>query len=151
MVEQIAGDELAAADGETLTATGFHRLGPWDDEPADPQEDRFDQLDDVVGTTSLAFLGLTVACARCHDHKFDALSMHDYYRLVAVFNPLRRPARGRTELDLPAGTRAELARQKERDRWLRVLAPASLTSPVHAAAQARLLHDVPDLPRGYVL
>src|SRR5262249_6941358 len=49
--EQIAGDELTDATAETVIATGFHRLGPWDDEPADPKTDRFDQLDDIVSTT----------------------------------------------------------------------------------------------------
>ena len=73
-------------------ATGYYRLGPWDDEPADPKQDRFDQLDDMVGTTSEVFLGLTLACARCHNHKFEPLTALDYYRMVAVFNPLERPA-----------------------------------------------------------
>jgi hypothetical protein len=121
IVEQLAGDELPDANGDTLLATSFLRLGPWDDEPADPKEDRFDQLDDMVTTTSQVFLGLTLGCARCHNHKFDALSMLDYYRMVAIFNPLRRPTRGRQELDLPAGTRAELARLAERDRHIAAL------------------------------
>src|SRR5439155_23898660 len=56
--EQIAGDELPDASEETLLALGYNRLGPWDDEPADPQEDRFDQLDDIVSTTAHTFLGL---------------------------------------------------------------------------------------------
>ena len=102
VLEQIAGDELADASAETIIATGFNRLGPWDDEPSDPEQDRFDQLDDIVRTTSQTFLGLTLGCARCHNHKFDALTMHDYYRMVAVFNPLKRPQNGRTERDLPA-------------------------------------------------
>ncbi len=103
------GDELHDANAETMIATGYHRLGPWDDEPADPLEDRFDQLDDLVSTTSQVFLGLTLGCARCHNHKFEPLTMHDYYRMVAIFSPLKRPTHGRTELDLPAGTRAEIA------------------------------------------
>jgi hypothetical protein len=101
VLEQIAGDELADASVETIIATGFNRLGPWDDEPADPEQDRFDQLDDIVRTTSQTFLGLTLGCARCHNHKFDALTMHDYYRMVAVFDPLKRPQNGRIELAQP--------------------------------------------------
>jgi mono/diheme cytochrome c family protein len=97
-VEQIAGDELPEASAETNIATGFLRLGPWDDEPADPPTDRYDQLDDIVSTTSQAFLGLTIGCARCHDHKFEPLSTVDYYSMVAVFNPLIRPRKERTEL-----------------------------------------------------
>jgi hypothetical protein len=106
-LEQIAGDELADANADTIIATGFNRLGPWDDEPADPEQDRFDQLDDIVRTTSQAFLGLTLGCARCHNHKFDALTMHDYYRMVAVFSPLKRPQRGRKELARPAVCRQQ--------------------------------------------
>ena len=107
VMEQLAGDELADTDRETMIATTFYRLGPWDDEPADPQQDRFDQLDDMVRTTSQVFLGLTMGCARCHNHKFEAISMHDYYRMVAIFNTLKRPQSGRTELDVPVGTRQE--------------------------------------------
>lgn len=97
VMEQIAGDELPDATVETHIATGFLRLGHWDDEPADPAADRYDQLDDIVSTTGQAFLGLTIGCARCHDHKFEPLSTRDYYSLVAVFNPLVRPRDGRTE------------------------------------------------------
>ncbi len=115
VLEQLAGDELAETSTETAIATGFYRLGPWDDEPADPKQDRFDQLDDMVRTTSQTFLGLTLGCCRCHDHKFDALTMHDYYRIVAIFNPLSRPRNGRRELDSPAGSRAQLEALELRD------------------------------------
>jgi hypothetical protein len=154
ILEQLAGDELPDADAETMIATGFLRLGPWDDEPADPKEDRFDQLDDMVNATSQAFLGMTLACARCHDHKFEALTMHDYYRMVAVFNPLRRPTRGRTELDLPAGTRAELDRQAERDRHLAKLRRAAVPhagAALRHAVAAAVRQAIPDLPRGYFM
>ena len=116
ILEQIAGDELPEASADTLIATGFQRLGHWDDEPADPDTDRFDQLDDMVATTSQVFLGLTLGCARCHDHKFEPLSTRDYYSMVAVFRPLDRPRNGRTELTLPAGSPAELAALASRDR-----------------------------------
>ena len=111
VVEQIAGDELPEGDHtpENLIATGYYRLGPWDDEPADPKQDRYDQLDDLVNTTSEVFLGLTLGCARCHNHKFEPLSMHDYYRMVAIFEPLKRPVNGRTERTLPLGTKAQIA------------------------------------------
>lgn len=81
--EQLAGDELPEVTTETLTATGFYRLGIWDDEPADPLQARFDEYDDIVTTISQGFLGLTINCARCHDHKIDPLPQTDYYRLVA--------------------------------------------------------------------
>ncbi len=115
ILEQLAGDEIPDSNAETLTATGYYRLGPWDDEPADPAEDRFDQLEDIVSTTSQAFLGLTLGCARCHNHKFEPLLARDYYSMVAVFNGLERPRNGRSEVDLPAGTPAELERQAVRD------------------------------------
>ena len=119
--EQLAGDELPDASDETLVATGYYRLGPWDDEPADPKQDRFDQLDDMVGTTSEVFLGLTLACARCHNHKFEPLSALDYYRMVAIFNPLERPVNGRTERDLPSGSPSQVAAEAERDRRIEAI------------------------------
>ena len=116
ILEQLAGDELPDASAETLMATGYYRLGPWDDEPADPAQDRFDQLDDIVRTTSQVFLGVTLGCARCHDHKFDPLTAEDYYSMVAILNPLKRPQDGRADLDLPAGSRAEFEAVAARDR-----------------------------------
>lgn len=81
--EQIAGDELPAPNAETLTATGFYRLGIWDDEPADPALARMDEFDDLVTTIGQGVLGLTMNCARCHDHKIDPIPQKDYYQLVA--------------------------------------------------------------------
>ena len=98
-----------ATNAAAQIATTFLRLGTWDDEPADPKVDRYDQLDDVLGTAATAFLGITLRCARCHDHKFEPFSQADYYRMLAVFEPLKRPQEGRTEMDRPVGTEAELA------------------------------------------
>jgi hypothetical protein len=105
--EQIAGDELDNSDAAAQIATTFLRLGTWDDEPADPAVDRYDQLDDVLGTTATAFLGLTLRCARCHDHKFEPFTQKDYYQMLAVFEPLKRPQNDRTDLDRIVGTEAE--------------------------------------------
>ncbi|MEW5979577.1 MAG: PSD1 and planctomycete cytochrome C domain-containing protein [Acidobacteriota bacterium] len=116
VLEQLAGDELPDAGAETLIATGFYRLGPWDDEPADPKSDRYDQLDDIVSTTAQVFLGLTLGCARCHDHKFEPLTQTDYYGMVAIFSGLQRPRNGRTELDLPIGPPDEVEAEIARDR-----------------------------------
>jgi len=118
LLEQLAGDELPDANADTMTALGYYRLGPWDDEPADPLEDRFDQLDDIVSTTSQVFLGLTLGCARCHNHKFEPLTTLDYYRLAAIVNPLQRFQAGRTDLDAPVGSAAELAALAERDKQI---------------------------------
>jgi hypothetical protein len=109
VTEQLAGDELPGADAESRVATTFLRLGTWDDEPANPRVDRYDQLDDVMGVSATAFLGLTIRCARCHDHKFEPFSQADYYRMLAVFEPLVRPQDGRTELDRPVGSDSEIA------------------------------------------
>jgi hypothetical protein len=83
--EQLAGDELDEVTPETLTATGYYRLGIWDDEPADRPLARYDVLDGIVSTTSQVVLGMTVGCARCHDHKKDPIPQRDYYRLLAFF------------------------------------------------------------------
>jgi hypothetical protein len=109
LTEQLAGDEIEGSDATAQIATTFLRLGTWDDEPAEPAVDRYDQLDDVLGTAATAFLGITLRCARCHDHKFEPFSQVDYYRMLAVFEPLKRPQNDRADLDRPVGTEAELA------------------------------------------
>lgn len=87
--EQLAGDEIDNPTPESLTATGYYRLGLWDDEPADRELARFDELDDLITTTSQAFLGLTVNCSRCHDHKIDPIPQKDYYSMAAFFSNIR--------------------------------------------------------------
>jgi len=82
--EQLAGDELDQVTQETLTATGYYRLGIWDDEPADPLQAKYDELDDIIMTTGQVMLGLTINCARCHDHKIDPIPQKDSYSLVAM-------------------------------------------------------------------
>ncbi|TWU04680.1 PSD1 and planctomycete cytochrome C domain-containing protein [Stieleria varia] len=86
--EQLAGDELDHVTTETLTATGFYRLGIWDDEPVDAEQARFDGLDDIIMTTGQAFLGLTMNCARCHDHKIDPIPQADYYSMLSFLEDL---------------------------------------------------------------
>ena len=83
--EQLAGDELEKVTDDSIIATGYYRLGIWDDEPADPLQAQFDQFDDIITTTSQVMLGLTVGCARCHDHKIDPIPQTDYYGLLAFF------------------------------------------------------------------
>jgi len=155
LMEQLAGDELPDASADTLIALGFNRLGPWDDEPADPKEDRFDQLDDIVNATSLVFMGTTLACARCHDHKFEALTALDYYRMVAIFHPLARPSLGRMELDLPVGPREAVTKQAERDKQIAALlkdVPKGKPASKDIEAKiAQLRQETPDLMRGYFL
>ncbi len=89
VMEQIAGDELTDVDNDSLIATGFYRLGVWDDEPDDLRAAEFEGLDDMLKTTSETFMGLTVGCARCHDHMFDPISQRDYYEMLAFFRNVR--------------------------------------------------------------
>ncbi|MBA0087122.1 MAG: DUF1549 domain-containing protein, partial [Acidobacteria bacterium Pan2503] len=107
IVEQIAGDELDKPTFESLTATGFVRLGPrvLDRDLENPNY-RFDYLDDIIRTTYQSFQALSVNCARCHDHKFDPITRKDYYKSIAVFN-------GFVEYDHPLVSAEEWARYEK--------------------------------------
>ncbi len=86
LVEQIAGDEVDQPTDDSVTATAFYRVGPRVRfrEKANPYY-RYDYLDDMVRTTFQGFMGMSVHCARCHDHKFDPITRMDYYRSVGMF------------------------------------------------------------------
>jgi hypothetical protein len=91
VTEQIAGDVLTPLTRDGIAATGFLVAGPWD-EVGNTQVSRVmktrvreEEMEDVVGTVCQTFLGLTVNCARCHDHKFDPIPQRDYYRIKAAF------------------------------------------------------------------
>ncbi|MFN9719008.1 MAG: PSD1 and planctomycete cytochrome C domain-containing protein [Planctomycetota bacterium] len=86
-IEQIAGDLLPNATESQRIATGFHRCAPTNCEAGSlPEETRAEQLIDRVNTTSSVWLGSTLECAQCHDHKYDPFTMKDYYQLLAFFN-----------------------------------------------------------------
>ncbi len=85
VLEQLAGDELPDATDQTRIATGFLRVGTFDDEPNDPLKYKYEQLDDLIHATSTAFLAVTLRCARCHDHKFDPIPQVDYYAILNFF------------------------------------------------------------------
>jgi hypothetical protein len=107
--EQLAGDEIMPGSPIGYVATGYLRLGP--EANIATEQTRMDELDDILATTSGTFLGMTVGCARCHNHKFDPIPQKDYYRMQAVFFP----ATGR---DVPIVPAAELARfQAEQEHW----------------------------------
>src|SRR5262249_25892242 len=96
LTEQLAGDELAAsmdvrASADLWVATGMHRCGPFHvtSGNVDAEVLRQEMLTEMVQGVGSAVLGLTVNCARCHDHKFDPLSQGDYYRLEAFFAAAR--------------------------------------------------------------
>ncbi|MES2692586.1 MAG: DUF1549 domain-containing protein, partial [Verrucomicrobiota bacterium] len=99
--EQIAGDELYPGSPDALTATAFNLLGPDMVDSADQIQRRRNTLNDMTDTTALAFLGLTLGCARCHDHKFEPISQRDYYALQAFF------ASSKFIPDLPVPSKAE--------------------------------------------
>src|SRR5262245_33993922 len=91
--EQVAGDVLFPGEADGVVALGFLAAGPWDESSLrDIREDTLDReiaryldRDDIVTTVATTFLGATVHCARCHDHKFDPISQEEYYALQAVF------------------------------------------------------------------
>ncbi len=101
LTEQIAGDEMDWKTDQTLIATGFLRMGPRVlFREKDNPERRFDYLDEVIGTIGKGTLGLTVNCARCHNHKFDPISAKDYYSIQAsIF--------GYVETEVPLAPRSE--------------------------------------------
>jgi hypothetical protein len=104
--EQIAGDEMEPRTDDSLTATAFFRLGVWDDEPDDARQAEFDNLDDILSTTAEAFLGVSLGCARCHDHKFDPFGQEDYYSMLAFYRNVKPIGRDRPDtilLPLKAG------------------------------------------------
>ena len=83
--EQLAGDEINRDDFFSWVATGFCRNGPTVGNQT-LEKNRYEELHDVISVTSEVFLGLTIGCARCHDHKFDPISQADYYSLLAIFH-----------------------------------------------------------------
>ena len=101
VIEQLAGDELPDQTNDAFIATGYYRLGVWDDEPADREQSRYDWLDDIVATTGQVFLGLTVNCARCHDHKIDPIPQRDYYSLLSFFENITPMGNGGDQVERP--------------------------------------------------
>ena len=96
---QIAGDVLRPDDPAAVVATGFLVAGPYDDAGQKQQSEamravvRADELEELVGATAQTFLGLTVNCSRCHDHKFDPISQVDYYRFTSALSGVRQGER----------------------------------------------------------
>jgi hypothetical protein len=88
LTEQLAGDELDPDDPELRVATGYLRLGTYEYNQRNVRGQWADILNDITDVTGEVFLGLSIGCARCHDHKFDPILQKDYYRLQAFFAPL---------------------------------------------------------------
>ena len=113
ILEQLAGDVLEPRTRDGVAATGFLVAAAWDEVGNTQQSDlmrarvRAEEMEEMVGTVAQTFLGMTVNCARCHDHKFDPISQRDYYRLKACLDGIRPGNR-------PWMTPAETAAHKER-------------------------------------
>ena len=102
VIEQLAGDLLPGATLEQRTATGFNRNTQINQEGGiDPEQFRIESVLDRVNTFGTTFLGLTLGCAQCHDHKFDPLTQRDYYSLFAFFNSTVEDGHGKST---PGGT-----------------------------------------------
>jgi mono/diheme cytochrome c family protein len=129
VTEQLAGDELPNHTPDAVIATGYYRLGLWDDEPADRLLATYDGLDDIVATTGQTFLGLTVNCARCHDHKIDPISQKDYYSLLSFFHNLTPMGNPNPNIERPIFA-SEIARQEYEEK------AAELEERRHKAQQA---------------
>ena len=116
--EQLAGDELDKVTPASLIATGYHRLMQWDDEPADRPQHVYDVLDDIVRVTTEGFLGITLGCARCHDHKIDPVSQKEYYQFVSFFKGLTQHDQNRVIQPIAKKATPEVMakRQQERER-----------------------------------
>ncbi|MEC8554172.1 MAG: PSD1 and planctomycete cytochrome C domain-containing protein [Planctomycetota bacterium] len=121
-IEQLAGDLLPDATLSQKIATGFHRMATCNVEAGvDPEANRVNQIVDRVNTTATVFMGATLECAQCHDHKYDPFTQKDYYRIFAYFNntPLEvKNTSGVTwdfygpKMDLPFNEEQQTAREK---------------------------------------
>jgi len=140
MVEHGGGDGLSDEQAEALLATGYFRLGVWDDEPSDREQALADELADIVDTTGQVFLATTMGCARCHDHKADPVRQADYYAMTALFNNLKSYGGGAFGQHLGGGMTRDLSDAAGPF----VLTPEVRDERVHAI-DAELL----DLARGF--
>src|SRR5205814_7322685 len=99
---------------ESILGTGFWFFGDQFQSPVDLKQDEADHIDNMIDVFSKTFLGLTVACARCHDHKFDAITQKDYYSLVSYLQSSRFDRAfldAPEKIDLPARKMRELQRE----------------------------------------
>ncbi len=108
---QLAGDELAPDDPRAVAATGFLTAGPHTvlNVPMEEEKvrNRYNELDDLISTLGSGMLGLTIGCARCHDHKYDPIPTRDYYQMLGVFQTGNRA-------EVPLVPQAEAVRHRER-------------------------------------
>lgn len=163
---QLAGDEIAPENPDAIAATGFLTAGsstllnvPMEEEKL---RNRANELDDIVSTTAQAFLGMTLACARCHDHKYDAMPTRDYYRMMSAFNngdraevPLAAPSVVQSVREANETWQREFDTvKKERDSWIaearrpfeRIVLAAKIDALAISDEDKKLLLDRADNP-----
>jgi hypothetical protein len=135
---QLAGDEAEPGDRDALIATGFGRCGPREvvGGNIDPAVKRQSELTEITGTVGSVFLGLTIACARCHDHKFDPLPTTDYYRLQSFFAAAEMVDRPIASKDEEAAFEAAVKAEAERTAPLKQRL-AALEAPYREAIRKR--------------
>src|SRR5207249_11592097 len=123
-VEQLAGDLLPSSTAEQKVATGFHRNTQINEEGGiDREQFRVEAIVDRTNTTGTVWLGLTVGCCQCHNHKFDSLSQKEYFQLYAFFNSMEEP-----KLPMPA---------PEQDKRLRELTLELAKAKKQTTSQAK--------------
>jgi hypothetical protein len=139
VLEHVAGDLLVKPRrhptkhfNESILGTGFWFLGESKHSPVDIRQDCADRIDNQIDVFSKTFLGLTVACARCHDHKFDAISTRDYYALSGY---LRSSRFQRAFLDAPEKTRSIIGQLQKLEAEARVLAVAASARTLSARTE----------------
>lgn len=147
VVEQLAGDMLPNATPDQVIATGFHRNTQINQEGGiDKEQFRIESVMDRVATTGTAFFGLTVACAQCHDHKFDPITQREYYEMFAFFNNQDEPTFSVPDhsVDLQAIQMEiqELEEELERHFGIQAAALAKEEGGLSDAARAKLKPDV---------
>lgn len=120
ILEHLAGDIIAPDDPNTAIGSAFLVAGPHDtvgnQNEAARRQQRADDLDDMINASASAFLGLTVSCARCHDHKFDPIQQRDYYRMAAIFNGVQH---GDRDFATPAEKAAHQAKKEPIEQELK--------------------------------
>ena len=116
---QIAGDEFAPGNAEAMMATGFLGAGvfPTQITANEVERVRYDAMDDMLSTTGSAMLGLTIGCARCHDHKYDPFPTQDYYRLLSTFTTTVR-SNVDLEVDPARNAAAKALHKAEHDKLM---------------------------------
>jgi hypothetical protein len=140
-IEQIAGDMLPDPTTDQLIATGFHRNTMYNEEGGvDKEEAHWENLVDRVNTTATVWLGSTIGCSQCHNHKYDPFTQKEYYQLLAFFNNTERKVRGtgrfRTEPQLDLPTSEQSAKKKSLESEIETLErQLRTTTPELAAAQ----------------